>query len=1048
MTVSNLLQRKSILTAGLLLLAGASGLFGQVTASSLVVATSNLAFTYQTGTAAPPPQTLRIYSAPAGATYVATVSTTNGIGWLSLGCVTCGTSPISGAITLTGNTGTAGQDLSVSVSPTNLAPSATPYTGSITLSSGGQTLTTINVALTVVSTPTITITPSSVPVQTVEAGRIAQVQVTVNSTAGTTSSQTWQATVENQTPATNWLSLVPTTGGFTGTSTFLNINAGLITGTNLAVASVRFTQIGTNQSVTLPISVQITPAATVQVSSTLVTFPYQIGGLLPSAKQVTVASSTSTVLTYNVTLTGTPNYFTLSQTATPSNATTLSNLTTPGTFFIQPNLSALPANAPVGNYDTLVQVASSSGSSQNIVARIVVTNQNTLTANPEFYTWAYTLGGNDLQPTSISIGSTSAPLAFTVAPVFEPTAPNFFTVTANTPFSGNTVQVTPNRQVISGLPAGTYSGKVRVTPANGSTVLDIPINLVVSGSAQLTVEVPDTTPFQGNVGAGQNARTMIVRSSTATQLNFNVAVNYGTGPSGWLSVSPLSGTTGTNSAVLSYNINPDPIKSAGTYTANIVVTPVGIADPVPFTVVVQYNVAGAIVITPSKTTVELTQTGTTAPPTQSIQITSGGSNITYQPVVNASGTDPVFVRIAPTTTTTVPGVLDLAFDSSTLPARPNQPYENTVTLIPNQASVARVVITVRLTVTTPVSLVATPASVAFTFTTGGTNPAPQTITVNDRGTVVPFTATTTTEQGNWLSASAGTGVITVSANPAGLSQGTYRGTITATPTSGGTALTIPVTLTVTTPNPPNSLQVSNNASGISRGVSPGGFITIKGSNMAPSTATVFTTVPAPTTLGEVRVLFDGVPAPVLYVGPSGDRTSDQINAIVPYGISGRTTTNVVVEYRGVQSTPVPLTVRDTEPGIFTANSAGSGPASMLNQDNSFNTQANPAILGNVVQIFGTGAGLIAPNPGDGRVVPSSGNLPVFLNSPVQVRIGGRVAQLQYAGPAPGLLAGVFQINAVVPTDLVAPASTQTSLEVQIGTTSSQPGVTFWVRGQQ
>ncbi len=36
--------------------------------------------------------------------------------------------------------------------------------------------------------------------------------------------------------------------------------------------------------------------------------------------------------------------------------------------------------------------------------------------------------------------------------------------------------------------------------------------------------------------------------------------------------------------------------------------------------------------------------------------------------------------------------------------------------------------------------------------------------------------------------------------------------------------------------------------------------------------------------------------------------------------------------------------------------------------------------------------------------------------PVTVTIGGRQAQVQYAGTAPGDVAGVLQINAVIPID--------------------------------
>ena len=39
-----------------------------------------------------------------------------------------------------------------------------------------------------------------------------------------------------------------------------------------------------------------------------------------------------------------------------------------------------------------------------------------------------------------------------------------------------------------------------------------------------------------------------------------------------------------------------------------------------------------------------------------------------------------------------------------------------------------------------------------------------------------------------------------------------------------------------------------------------------------------------------------------------------------------------------------------------------------------------------------------------------------LPASVEVTIGGRPAQIQYAGEAPGLISGIAQINAIVPVD--------------------------------
>jgi uncharacterized protein (TIGR03437 family) len=64
-------------------------------------------------------------------------------------------------------------------------------------------------------------------------------------------------------------------------------------------------------------------------------------------------------------------------------------------------------------------------------------------------------------------------------------------------------------------------------------------------------------------------------------------------------------------------------------------------------------------------------------------------------------------------------------------------------------------------------------------------------------------------------------------------------------------------------------------------------------------------------------------------------------------------------------------------------------------------------------------------------------------SPVLAWIGGRPARVLYAGSAPNLLSGVMQINVQVPEVETTPGNT--SVVLQIGTMSSQSGVTVAIR---
>src|SRR5262249_15488994 len=135
----------------------------------------------------------------------------------------------------------------------------------------------------------------------------------------------------------------------------------------------------------------------------------------------------------------------------------------------------------------------------------------------------------------------------------------------------------------------------------------------------------------------------------------------------------------------------------------------------------------------------------------------------------------------------------------------------------------------------------------------------------------------------------------------------------------------------------------------------------------------------PTSLAGVRVLFDGMPAPILGV------SLGQVGAVVPYSLSGKTRTQVQVEYQGVPSNPITVPVAAVAPGVFTADSSGSGQARLLNEDWSENSPANPAARGSAVLFFATGTGLIDPPGVDGLISQEALATPVAA---ITARVGG------------------------------------------------------------
>ncbi|MGH3184368.1 MAG: IPT/TIG domain-containing protein, partial [Streptosporangiaceae bacterium] len=275
--------------------------------------------------------------------------------------------------------------------------------------------------------------------------------------------------------------------------------------------------------------------------------------------------------------------------------------------------------------------------------------------------------------------------------------------------------------------------------------------------------------------------------------------------------------------------------------------------------------------------------------------------------------------------------------------------------------------------------------------------------------------------------------------PQGLTPGVYQGSIVVTGFGGsGPAQTVSVTLAVTSPAPPAVTNLLNAASLIPGPVAPGEIVTLQGSGLGPTPGVSGTITAAgafATSAAGIQVLFDGVPAPLLYVSGS------QINAVVPYEVFNRSTTNIQVSAMGVTSATLSLGVNPSAPGIFTASGSGSGPGAILNQDGSLNSVSNPASLGSIVSIYATGEGQTSPAGQDGRIIATDVRKPLL---PVTVLIGGVPAtSVQYAGSAPGLVSGTIQVNVLL-DDTIGKGSA-VPVQIQVGSAVSPGAVTVAVQ---
>ena len=340
------------------------------------------------------------------------------------------------------------------------------------------------------------------------------------------------------------------------------------------------------------------------------------------------------------------------------------------------------------------------------------------------------------------------------------------------------------------------------------------------------------------------------------------------------------------------------------------------------------------------------------------------------------------------------------------------------------------------------TLTVTPASLSFTGAATGNAPPSQSVLLDSSGGSLGFSASVA--QGtSWLSvspaASTTPATLTVSVNAATLSPGSYNGTIAITaPGAQNSPLNLSVTLSVPTPAP-SIAQVVSAASSLPSDFAPGSLVSIKGSGLGPATGVSAQAVSGAfgTELAGVQASFNGVPAPVLYA------SSSQINTVVPFGVpfavAGQTSLNLQVTYNGVTSVAASIPVQQAAPALFTAGATGTGPGAILNQDFSPNSSNNPAAVGSVVMLYGSGGGLFQPALPDGEVTGSSLSNLVL---PVTAKVDGADATVSYAGSAPGLVAGAMQINVQIPPGT---RSGNVPVAIAVGGVASQPGVTVAVQ---
>ena len=916
------------------------------------------------------------------------------------------------------------------------------YTATLILSTPGGTPVSTNVPVTLIYSANQLL---NVPTNTLnfvyQLGAPAPAAKTVSVTA-TSGNLSYSISQSANSP---WL-VVPNAGN-TGTPFSVSVNpSGLTPGTYTATISVTSATPGSTPQ-QIPVVLKVTNDPMIATNVSAMTFPFQVGQQAPAAQTLKITSTTGVPLNFTVTPSVTncgSNWLLL------NGGVSAVSGTTDGTISVGISTTGFTAGTCTGTINVAATIASTGAAAVNspvqIPVTVVVATTPLLVAAPASLSFSAPVNAASPVPQTIALSSTSPAqadvLSYQITSVSGTSSDGITWL-----FAGPTSGTTANNNVISvnvfssTLKPGTYNGTVTIAATQGSTAvanspLTIPVTLTVT-SGSLTLSATSAS-FSYTIGGPNPAtQTVTVGSSTSTPLIFTAVANTTT-PTPWLSVTPTSGNT-SSSGTLTISVDGSKLTTPGTYNGSITVTSPGAGNS-PATINVTVTVSPGTISAPTATLSFTQAAGGPAPAAQTVNITGSPAPLNFTAAASTTPSGGTWLSVTPTSGTT-PGTISVSANGSGLTVGQ---YAGQVTITSTGANGSPITIPVVLNVIQPATATATPSSLTFNYTTGLTVPPAQTLTINS-ATTIPITASVqTTTASGWLALNStqgnAPGTFLVSVQPTNLAAGNYTGSITISSPNLINNLTVPVTLIVTTIPKPVITAIANAASYATGPVSPGENIVLFGTGIGPADLAKngVTNNAFGTSVGNTRVLFDGIAAPILYA------SATQTSVMVPYEVFGRAATSVVVEFSGVQSNPISLSVAGSMPGIYTLNQAGTGPGAILNQDGlTVNGGNTPEKRGNIISVYMTGEGQTTPPGVSGAIIPA---LVTALKNPilpVTATIGGLPALVNYAGSAAGLVSGVMQVNLTIPQG-VTPGSS-VPIVITVGTVSSQTGVTVAVQ---
>ena len=212
---------------------------------------------------------------------------------------------------------------------------------------------------------------------------------------------------------------------------------------------------------------------------------------------------------------------------------------------------------------------------------------------------------------------------------------------------------------------------------------------------------------------------------------------------------------------------------------------------------------------------------------------------------------------------------------------------------------------------------------------------------------------------------------------------------------------------------------------VTKSMAPGEYISVFGTGLGPVAGAgmeVDSDGRIARTLAGTQVLINGIPTPLLYV------SSNQINALVPYGVEVGTQVSLNVVTGADSSQTLPFGVVRAQPNIF----------SVRNADGSLNSPSRPASIGSAITVFVSGAGMLDSQLPDGTIASSPAPAPALsVGAIIGCAFGSHflngLAQASSAAGIPGIEVNMLRAEFRVPEGILTggPCSIQMLLDASV-----------------